>query len=231
MRRNGCRGWSRLPCQPDTRGVEALEKLDGFATAMALPDQGVNVTAQQADAGHQGHRAMTLVLMIAHHGRAAARQRRQIGRRRTDCPDAGLLLIGDDDLASVHAFPGARGARSLLAQDRDLAIKVPTPWFSIVVADSKSRFRSPGRCRDPLDFRGQTIRSRGSEPERIFRIACRLYDGIQRRVPTNLAACYADVSVLYVPLAAQRRDVTKRYWMLRGDTHSGARGGEEKANE
>src|SRR5215472_2263493 len=66
------------------RGVQELEKLDEFATAMAVFDQRVDVTAQQVDAGHQGHSAMTFVLVIAHHGRAATRQRREIRCRRAD---------------------------------------------------------------------------------------------------------------------------------------------------
>jgi hypothetical protein len=48
----------------------------------------VNVTAQQVDTGHQGQRAITLVLVIAHHGRAATGQ--WCKRRRADRLNARL---------------------------------------------------------------------------------------------------------------------------------------------
>src|SRR2546421_10032583 len=53
-------------------GVEELEKLDEFATAVAFLDQGMDMTSEQIDTGHQGQGAVTLVLVIAHHGRAGA---------------------------------------------------------------------------------------------------------------------------------------------------------------
>src|SRR5215467_9387350 len=61
--------------------VEKLEKLDELTAAMAILDQGVNLTGQQIDAGHQGDRAVALVLMLAREGRT--RHRRQIGCRRS----------------------------------------------------------------------------------------------------------------------------------------------------
>ena len=39
--------------------------LRGLGAAMAIPDQGVNLTGQQIDAGQQADRAVTLVFMIA----------------------------------------------------------------------------------------------------------------------------------------------------------------------
>src|SRR5438309_11049263 len=47
-------------------GVEELEKLDEFATAVAFLDQGMDVTSEQIDPGHQGQGAVALVLVIAH---------------------------------------------------------------------------------------------------------------------------------------------------------------------
>jgi hypothetical protein len=41
-------------------GVEGVEKLDEFATAMTIPDQRVHLTREQVDAGHQRHRSMAL---------------------------------------------------------------------------------------------------------------------------------------------------------------------------
>jgi len=37
----------------------------GLGAAMAIPDQGVNITGQQIDAGQQTDRAVTFVFMIA----------------------------------------------------------------------------------------------------------------------------------------------------------------------
>src|SRR5215831_4736451 len=53
-------------------GVEKLEKFDEFATAVAVMDEGVNLTGQQIDAGHQSDRAVALVLVIAHESRMPA---------------------------------------------------------------------------------------------------------------------------------------------------------------
>src|ERR1700747_3129033 len=61
--------------------VEKLEKLDELTAAMAILDQGVNLTGEQIDAGHQGDRAVGLVLMLAREGAVHARHRRQIGCR------------------------------------------------------------------------------------------------------------------------------------------------------
>ena len=45
--------------------VEDLEELDEFAAAVAVPDEGVNLTGEQIDAGQQTDRAVALVFMIA----------------------------------------------------------------------------------------------------------------------------------------------------------------------
>src|SRR5438309_5956437 len=82
-------------------GVEELEKLDEFATAVAFVDQGMDVTGEQIDPGHQGQGAVTLVLVIAHHGRAGAWQWRAIRRGRTDRLDAGFLVIRDEGEAAA----------------------------------------------------------------------------------------------------------------------------------
>ena len=44
--------------------VEKLEKLDELAAAVAVLDQGVNLTGQQIDAGYQCDRAVSLVLPL-----------------------------------------------------------------------------------------------------------------------------------------------------------------------
>src|SRR5437588_4549686 len=81
--------------------VEELEKLDEFATAVAFLDQGMDVTGEQIDTGHQGQGAVTLVLVIANHGRADAWQWRAIRRGRTDRLDAGFLVIRDQGKAAT----------------------------------------------------------------------------------------------------------------------------------
>ena len=50
--------------------VEKLEKLDELAAAVALLEQGVRLSGQQIDAGHQGDRAVSPVLMLARESRA-----------------------------------------------------------------------------------------------------------------------------------------------------------------
>ena len=46
-------------------GIDKLKEFDELAAAMAVPDQGVNLTAQQIDAGQQADGALTFVFMIA----------------------------------------------------------------------------------------------------------------------------------------------------------------------
>src|SRR5438132_14043634 len=52
--------------------VEELEKLDEFAAAVALLDQGMDVTGEQIDPRHQGQGAVALIFMFPHHGRDGA---------------------------------------------------------------------------------------------------------------------------------------------------------------
>ena len=54
-------------------GVEELEKLNEFAATVAFLDQGVDVTGEQIDTGHQGQGTVPFVLVITHHGWAGAR--------------------------------------------------------------------------------------------------------------------------------------------------------------
>src|ERR1700730_8364025 len=82
-------------------GVEELVEVDEFATAVAFLDQGMDVTGEQIDTGHQGQGAVALVLVIAHHGRAGARQWRASPRGRTDRLDAGFLVIRDEGEAAA----------------------------------------------------------------------------------------------------------------------------------
>ena len=52
--------------------VDKLEKLDEFATAVAIPDQGVNPSGQQINSRQQTDGAFALVFMIARKGRVHA---------------------------------------------------------------------------------------------------------------------------------------------------------------
>ena len=93
-------------------GIEGIEKLDEFATAMTIPDQRVHLTREQVDAGHQRHRSVALVLVIAADCGMDAGNRRQIGSRRADRLDSGFLVIRDDgELARVRAATGGRGCQ------------------------------------------------------------------------------------------------------------------------
>ena len=49
-------------------GVDKLEKFNEFAAAVAVLNEGVNLTGQQIDAGHQTDRAVAPVLVIAREG-------------------------------------------------------------------------------------------------------------------------------------------------------------------
>jgi len=81
-------------------GIEEFEKFNEFAAAVAFPDEGVDVASEQIDPGYQGQGAVAFVLVITHHGRAGARQRRTIRLGRADRLNTGLLVIGDDGLAT-----------------------------------------------------------------------------------------------------------------------------------
>jgi hypothetical protein len=87
-------------------GVEELEKFNEFAAAVAFLDQGMNVTGEQVDPGHQGQGTVAFVLVIAHHGRIGAGKWRTIRRGRTDRLIPGLSSEGqltDHLVASLTA--------------------------------------------------------------------------------------------------------------------------------
>src|SRR5215469_7500381 len=84
-------------------GIEALEKFNEFAAAVAFLDQGMDVTGKQIETRHQGQGTVTFVLVIAHHGWAGAGQWRAIRRGRTDRLDPGFLVVRDDGEAPTAA--------------------------------------------------------------------------------------------------------------------------------
>src|SRR5438045_9048042 len=96
-------------------GVEEVEKVDEFATAVAFLDQGMDVTSEQIDPGHQGQGAVALVLVIAHHGRADAGQWGAIRRGRPDRLDSGFLVVRDEGeaLATAAVLTLPPSARSI----------------------------------------------------------------------------------------------------------------------
>src|SRR5579862_6366549 len=73
-------------------GVEKLKEFDELPTAVAVSDQGMDLTGEQIDPGQQAERAVAFVLMIACKGGVNARRRRQIRRRRCDGLDSRLLV-------------------------------------------------------------------------------------------------------------------------------------------
>src|SRR5208282_2382167 len=90
-----------------------------FATAVAIPDQGVNLAAQQINPGQQTDGAVALIFMIAREGRVPAGLRRQVRSRGGDRLDTGLLVIGDDRHCLARlSFCGG----SLLLDQLDLSI-------------------------------------------------------------------------------------------------------------
>src|SRR5271163_2851753 len=82
-------------------GVEEFEKFNEFAAAVAFLDQGMDMTGEQIDAGHQGQGTVTFILVIAHHGWAGARQWRAIRRGRTNRLNSGFLVVRDDGEAPI----------------------------------------------------------------------------------------------------------------------------------
>ena len=77
-------------------GIEQLEEFDELTAAVAIFDEGVDLSAEQINPSQQAERAMAFVLMIPHDGGMDARHWRQIRRRGGDGLDAGLLVKGDD---------------------------------------------------------------------------------------------------------------------------------------
>ena len=53
-------------------GVEELEEFNEFAAAVAILDEGVDLAADEIDAGQQADRAVALVLVVARDGRMSA---------------------------------------------------------------------------------------------------------------------------------------------------------------
>src|SRR6202043_1510726 len=60
-------------------GIEELEEFDEFATAMTVLDQGMNLAADQVDAGQQAARAVAFIFKLACEGRMHAGFGRQVG--------------------------------------------------------------------------------------------------------------------------------------------------------
>jgi hypothetical protein len=81
----GQRGFSLAMCASMGR-PRATPALAGWprascATAVAVPDQGMNFPGQKIDAGEQRYRAMTLIFVIARETLMCARRGRQVWRR------------------------------------------------------------------------------------------------------------------------------------------------------
>ena len=83
-------------------GVEKLEKFDEFATAMAIPDQRMDLATDKIDTGQQADRAVALVFILPREARMQTGDGRQVGGGGRNRLDAGLLIIGDDR----HRFAG-----------------------------------------------------------------------------------------------------------------------------
>src|ERR1700704_2253889 len=77
-------------------GVEELEEFVEFASAMTIPDQGMNLTADKVDTGQQADRAVAFIFKLTCEGRMRAGRGRQVGGGGCDGLDARLLVIGDD---------------------------------------------------------------------------------------------------------------------------------------
>ena len=97
--------------------IKKLEELDELSAAMAVPDEGMDLTGEQINPGQEAERAVALILMITREGRVNAGRGRQIWRRVCDGLDTRFFVIGDDRhrLARLLRFGG-------LFQDLDLAI-------------------------------------------------------------------------------------------------------------
>ena len=96
-------------------GVGKLEEFDEFAAAMAVSDQGMDLAAEEVDAGQQTHRTVALVFIVAREGGMLAGDGGQVGGGRCDRLDAGLLVVGDDRhrVAGLAFRCGGRGLDAL----------------------------------------------------------------------------------------------------------------------
>src|SRR5215813_14093584 len=75
---------------------------------MAVLDERMHSTGNQIDAGHQGHRAVALVLVVPLRGGVDAANRREIRLGIADRLNTGFLIIGEDgDFARAIALRGA----------------------------------------------------------------------------------------------------------------------------
>ena len=115
-------------------GVDKLEEFDEFAAAMAILDQGVNLSGDEIDPGQQADRAVALIFMLACEGGMHAGRGRQIGGRRCDRLDARLLVVGDD--RHRIAWLLLRYGRRLL---QDFHLPINAQHFGHLFAKSGSR--------------------------------------------------------------------------------------------
>src|SRR6201998_2062240 len=99
-------------------GIEKLEEFDELATAVAIPDERVDLAGEQIDPGQQAERAMAFVLMIPREARMAAWYWRQIRCRRGDGLDSRLLVVRDDRDRLLRFLRLGSG----FFQDLDLAV-------------------------------------------------------------------------------------------------------------
>src|SRR6201990_1600909 len=77
-------------------GIEKLEEFDELATAVAIPDERVDLAGEQIDPGQQAERAMAFVLMIPREARMEAWDWRPIRGRRGGGLGSKLLVVRDD---------------------------------------------------------------------------------------------------------------------------------------
>lgn len=76
--------------------IDAFEKADELARAMALLAGGVDLAGQEVDAGEQAERTVTHVLVIACRALVPIGDGRQVVARRADRLDARLLVVGEN---------------------------------------------------------------------------------------------------------------------------------------
>src|SRR6266403_5814435 len=77
-------------------GVEKLEEFDELAAAVAVSDEGMDLSGEQIDPGQQAERAVALILIVARECRVGPRHGRQIRCCRSDGLDTRLLVVGND---------------------------------------------------------------------------------------------------------------------------------------
>src|SRR5262249_24537896 len=82
-------------------------ELDELATAMAVLDERVHSTGKQIDVGHQGHRAVAFILVIALRGGVGAGNRREIRSGIADRLNPRFLVVREDgDFAPAITLRG-----------------------------------------------------------------------------------------------------------------------------